>query len=233
MRYHPLTDDDRALMLSRIGVGSVDDLFSDVPERYRLKELLPLPASQPEMAVERSLGRLAAKNHAAGAGPFFVGAGAYRHHVPATVDHLIQRSEFLTSYTPYQAEISQGRLESLLNYQVSYMLPLCYLGLLLLTFHALFVLPPQQTVVSDLTGLPNANASLLDEGTAAGEAMSMAYELLKRKRSKFFASDAIHPQTLDLLKVPSRKPPRSHAVGQLMLSVFAAFTADPRWWFGL
>lgn len=93
--------------------------------------------------------------------------------------------------------------------------------------------PPQQTVVSDLTGLPNANASLLDEGTAAGEAMSMAYELLKRKRSKFFASDAIHPQTLDLLKVPSRKPPRSHTVGQLKLSVFAAFTADPRWWFGL
>ena len=79
----------------------------------------------------------------AGSAPFFCGAGAYRHHVPATVDHLIQRSEFLTSYTPYQPEIAQGRLEALLNYQ---------------------------TMVCDLTGLPVANASLLDEATAAARA---------------------------------------------------------------
>lgn len=165
MRYHPLTADDRALMLRKIGVDNVDDLFDAIPQRYLLKELLPLPPSQPEIAVERTLGRLAAKNRAAGAGPFFVGAGAYRHHVPATVDHLIQRSEFLTSYTPYQAEISQGTLQVLFEFQ---------------------------TQVARLTGMEVANASMYDGSTGAAEAVMMAARLTRR--SKVVLSGGLHPQ---------------------------------------
>jgi len=108
MRYLPLTDVDRAAMLGVIGVDSIDDLFTDVPDAARLKGVIAeLPAHQSEMAVERHLAALSAKSTAAGDAAFFCGAGAYRHHVPSTVDHLIQRSEFLTAYTPYQPEISQ------------------------------------------------------------------------------------------------------------------------------
>ena len=97
MRYLPLTPDDRAEMLRVIGAPSVDALFVDVPESARLSKLLDLPRVAGEMEVERELAAFAARNRPAGAGPFFCGAGAYRHHVPASVDHIIQRSEFLTS----------------------------------------------------------------------------------------------------------------------------------------
>ena len=113
MRYLPLTDEDRREMLARIGVGAIDDLFADVPADKLLAAPPALPYRQSELEVERVLGRMAARNVAAGAVPFFVGCGAYKHHVPATVDHLIQRSEFLTSYTPYQPEIAQGTLQYL------------------------------------------------------------------------------------------------------------------------
>ena len=106
MRYHPLTPTDRRDMLAKIGVSSVDALFKDVPQIAVVPHsAFDLPDTQGEMEVERALSRMAAKNTAAGAGPFFCGAGAHKHHVPAAVDHLIQRSEFLTSYTPYQPEI--------------------------------------------------------------------------------------------------------------------------------
>ena len=108
MRYLPLNDEDRADMLARIGVSGIDALFADIPKAKRLECDLDLPPRKTEMEVERLLSGLAAKNVAAGSVPFFVGAGAYKHHVPASVDHLIQRSEFLTSYTPYQPEIAQG-----------------------------------------------------------------------------------------------------------------------------
>src|SRR5262245_46621718 len=117
MRYLPLTDADRAEMLSVIGVSSVDDLFVDVPPAARLAGPVDLPRHAGELAVERTLSALAAKNRPAGAGPFFCGAGAYRHHVPASVDHIIQRSEFLTSYTPYQPEIAQWTLQRLFECQ--------------------------------------------------------------------------------------------------------------------
>src|ERR1700684_4304609 len=110
MRYLPLTADDRAHMLDVIGAPDIAALFADVPAAAPGAAVVPLPVHAGELAVERTLARLAAKNRAAGAGPFFCGAGAYRHHVPAAVDHLIQRSEFLTSYTPYQPELSQGTL---------------------------------------------------------------------------------------------------------------------------
>ena len=100
MRYLPLTDEDRQKMLETIGANSVDDLFVDVPKAARLTKPLDLPDHQGEMEVERALTALAAKNLDAAAVPSFLGAGLYRHFVPAAVDHLIQRGEFLTAYTP-------------------------------------------------------------------------------------------------------------------------------------
>ncbi len=171
MRYHPLTADDRALMLRKIGVGSIDDLFVDVPADKLFTEPMNLPAGQSEIAVERALSAMARKNHAAGDGPFFLGAGAYRHHVPATVDHLIQRSEFLTSYTPYQAEISQGTLQVLFEFQ---------------------------SQVARLTGMEVANASMYDGSTAAAEAVMMAARLTKRGRA--VVAGSVHPQYRDVIE---------------------------------
>src|SRR3569832_260421 len=117
MRFLPHTDADRADMLAAIGVGSIDDLFTDIPPEKRLSRSLDLPRLKSELEVSRILRGLAARNRAAGDGPCFAGAGAYRHHVPASVDHIIQRSEFLTSYTPYQPEIVQGTLQVLFEIQ--------------------------------------------------------------------------------------------------------------------
>src|SRR5258708_34497896 len=117
MRYHPLPPGDRTEMLARIGVPDIDALFADIPSDKRLAALPDLPRTKSEIEVERSLGRMAGRNVAAGSVPFFVGCGAYKHHVPASVDHLIQRSEFLTSYTPYQPEIAQGTLQYLFEFQ--------------------------------------------------------------------------------------------------------------------
>jgi glycine dehydrogenase subunit 1 len=164
MRYLPLTPQDRAEMLAVIGAPSIDALFIDTPESARLAGPVDLPPHQGELEVERALGRLAAKNRPAGAGPFFCGAGAYRHHVPASVDHIIQRSEFLTSYTPYQPEIAQGTLQVLFEFQ---------------------------TQVAALTGLPVANASLYDGSTACAEAVMMAARVTKR--SKAVLSGGLHP----------------------------------------
>jgi glycine dehydrogenase subunit 1 len=164
MRYLPLTPDDRSQMLAVIGAASIDDLFVDVPQSARRSGVVDLPLHQGELEVERALGALAAKNMAAGAGPFFCGAGAYRHHVPATVDHIIQRSEFLTSYTPYQPEIAQGTLQYLFEFQ---------------------------TQVAALTGMEVANASLYDGSTAAGEAVMMATRITRR--SKAVLSGGVHP----------------------------------------
>ncbi|MGD9649737.1 MAG: glycine dehydrogenase, partial [Dongiaceae bacterium] len=135
MRYLPLTAHDRKAMLQKIGVSHVDELFKDVPKAAVLSKNVDLPAYQGELEVERILRRLADKNIAAGSVPFFCGAGAYRHHVPASVDHLIQRGEFLTSYTPYQPEIAQGTLQYLFEFQ---------------------------TQVALITGMEVANASLYD-----------------------------------------------------------------------
>jgi len=164
MRYLPLTPTDRAEMLGVIGASSVDDLFIDVPKSARRTGAVDLPLHQGELEVERAIGALAAKNRAAGAGPFFCGAGAYRHHVPASVDHIIQRSEFLTSYTPYQPEIAQGTLQYLFEFQ---------------------------TQVAALTGMDVANASLYDGSTAAAEGVMMATRITRR--SKAVLSGGVHP----------------------------------------
>jgi len=164
MRYLPLTPDDRAQMLGVIGAADIDALFRDVPDAARKAALFDLPPHAGELAVERELAGLAALNRAAGAGPFFCGAGAYRHHVPASVDHLIQRSEFLTSYTPYQPEIAQGTLQVLFEFQ---------------------------TQVAALTGLDTANASMYDGSTACAEAVMMAQRVTRREKA--ILSGGLHP----------------------------------------
>jgi glycine dehydrogenase subunit 1 len=164
MRYLPLEDADRRAMLDRIGVRAIDDLFAAVPQDKLLKELVNLPKAKGELEVERELASLAQRNTPAGSVPFFVGCGAYRHHVPATVDHLIQRSEFLTSYTPYQPEIAQGNLQAMFEFQ---------------------------TQVAMLTGVEVANASMYDGSTAAAEAVLMADRLTRRRRA--VVSGGVHP----------------------------------------
>jgi glycine dehydrogenase subunit 1 len=165
MRYLPHSDIDREAMLTRIGVSAIDALFVDVPKDKRLDRLLALPLAKCEIEVERILGAMAARNVAAGSVPFFVGAGAYRHHVPASVDHLIQRSEFLTSYTPYQPEVSQGTLQYLFEFQ---------------------------SQVANLTAMEVANASMYDGSTGTAEAVLMAHRLTRRKKAVL--SGGLHPQ---------------------------------------
>jgi glycine dehydrogenase subunit 1 len=151
-------------MLHAIGVPDIDALFADVPPAKLLRELPALPKKQSEMAVERALASLAARNVPAGFVPFFAGCGAYKHHVPASVDHIIQRSEFMTSYTPYQPEIAQGTLQYLFEFQ---------------------------SQVAALTGMEVANASMYDGSTAAGEAVLMAHRLTKRKKAVL--TGGLHP----------------------------------------
>jgi glycine dehydrogenase subunit 1 len=164
MRYLPHTDSDRRSMLEAIGVPSIDALFATVPPSKLLQALPALPLAQSEMAVERALGRLAARNVPAGTVPFFAGCGAYKHHVPATVDYVIQRSEFMTAYTPYQPEIAQGTLQYLFEFQ---------------------------SQVAALTGMEVANASMYDGSTAAAEAVLMAHRLTKR--GKAMLAGGLHP----------------------------------------
>jgi glycine dehydrogenase subunit 1 len=171
MRYLPLTPHDRAQMLGVIGVASVDDLFVDVPAVARRIDPVDLPFHAGELEVEREMLALSRRNRSASEGPFFCGAGAYRHHVPATVDHLIQRSEFLTSYTPYQPEIAQGTLQVLFEFQ---------------------------TQVAALTGMEVANASLYDGSTATAEAVMMATRVTRR--TKAVMSGGIHPHYVETVE---------------------------------
>ena len=175
MRYLPLTGADRRQMLAQVGVASIDDLFADVPKDKLLADLPNLPNAKGELEVERELSRLAARNTAAGSVPFFVGAGAYRHHVPASVDHLIQRSEFLTSYTPYQPEISQGTLQYLFEFQ---------------------------TQVALLTAMDVANASMYDGSTATAEAVLMAHRVTRRRKA--VVSGGLHPHYRAVIDTLSR-----------------------------
>jgi len=189
VRYLPLTPADRSAMLGVIGAGSVDDLFVDVPASARLAGPIEgLPAHASEMAVERHMARLSAQNISAGSAPFFIGAGAYRHHVPASVDHLIQRGEFLTSYTPYQPEIAQGTLQVLFEFQ---------------------------TQVARLFGTDIANASLYDGSTACWEAIAMAGRVTRRNRTVISA--ALHPHYVETARTMARFTGDRLAVGQLRL----------------
>jgi glycine dehydrogenase subunit 1 len=172
MRYLPLTETDRSAMLATIGVDSVDALFRDVPEQARLKgPIAGLSNHMGELAVERHLSRLAAKNVTASAVPFFIGGGAYKHHVPASVDQTLLRGEFLTSYTPYQPEVTQGTLQYLFEFQ---------------------------TQVALLTGMDVANASMYDGATGTAEAVLMAARI--NKRNKVILSGGLHPHYREVVE---------------------------------
>ncbi len=176
MRYLPLTPNDRQDMLATIGASSIDELFVDVPEDARLDgPIRNLPMHAGEMAVEAHMKKLAKNNSAAGDMPFFLGAGAYRHHVPASVDHIIQRGEFLTAYTPYQPEIAQGTLQTLFEFQ---------------------------TQVARLFGVDVANASMYDGSTACWEAIVMARRITKR--GKAVLSSGLHPHYVSVAKTMAR-----------------------------
>ena len=176
MRYLPLTDADRSEMLAVIGVSSIDDLFADVPETARLDgPIHDLPMHASEMAVERHMSALAKQNLSAGEAPFFLGCGAYRHHVPASVDHLIQRGEFLTAYTPYQPEIAQGTLQMLFEFQ---------------------------TQVARLLGTDVANASMYDGSTACWEAIGMARRITRR--GKAILAPGLHPHYVSVARTMAK-----------------------------
>ncbi len=170
MRYLPQTQNARKEMLKTVGATSVDALFSDVPAQAMVEGTVDLPNHQGELQVERHLSSLAAKNVAASDVPFFLGAGVYYHHVPATVDYIIQRSEFLTAYTPYQPEIAQGTLQVVFEYQ---------------------------TFIAKMTGQEVANASLYDGSTSMTEAVLMAMRITKRK--KVAVATPLHPEYRDVM----------------------------------
>ncbi|WP_419814449.1 aminomethyl-transferring glycine dehydrogenase subunit GcvPA [Glacieibacterium sp.] len=176
MRYLPHTDADRRDMLRIIGAADIDALFADVPEAARLTApIAGLSAHMGELEVERALGKMASRNLTAGTTPFFLGCGAYKHHVPASVDHIIQRGEFLTSYTPYQPEIAQGTLQVLFEFQ---------------------------TQVARLTGMEVANASMYDGSTAMTEAVFMARRVTRRNRA--LVSSGVHPHYVSVLQTLTR-----------------------------
>lgn len=167
MRYLPLTAVDRAAMLKSIGVQSADDFYRELP----VTDTFDLPNHQGELEVERFMGALAMQNRTAAEGRFFLGAGTYYHHIPSSVDYIIQRSEFLTSYTPYQPEIAQGTLQVIFEYQ---------------------------TMIAALTGQDVANASMYDGATACAEAALMAMRLTGR--DKIVVGNTLHPHYQDVLK---------------------------------
>lgn len=171
MRYLPHSPKDRETMLAAIGVNSIDDLFAEIPQSARVTDGFGLPNHATELEVDRYFRKQSEKNLAASGAAFFIGGGAYRHHVPATVDHLIQRSEFLTAYTPYQPEISQGTLQALFEFQ---------------------------TQVAQLYDMEVANASMYDGSTGTGEAVLMAHRATKRKKA--IVSGGVHPQYIEVIE---------------------------------
>lgn len=169
--YIPHTPEDVKEMLDSVGLNSVDELFSDISEDVALGRELKLPLAMSELEVSEYLNKLANKNCSAIQNTCFLGAGSYDHYIPSIIDHIISRSEFYTSYTPYQPEISQGTLQYLFEYQ---------------------------TLISELTGLPVSNASLYDGGTAVTEAALMACDVARKK--KILVSETVNPQTRKILK---------------------------------
>jgi glycine dehydrogenase subunit 1 len=169
--YISLTKEDQDLMLKKIGVSSVDDLFEAIPEEVRFKGSLDINSSMSEIEVMNHIKKLAKKNVNTDELTCFLGAGAYDHYIPSVIKHLVSRSEFFTAYTPYQPEISQGTLQAIFEYQ---------------------------TMIADLTGMEVANASMYDGATACAEAAQMAIDSTKRKT--VLVSKTVHPETRTVLK---------------------------------
>ncbi|HEV2982575.1 MAG TPA: aminomethyl-transferring glycine dehydrogenase subunit GcvPA, partial [Solirubrobacteraceae bacterium] len=175
-RYTAITSEDLAAMLEAIGVGSVDEIFErQIPAPLRLGRPLALPAGMPEQDVYEHLRALSERNTSAEDELCFLGAGMYDHYVPAVVDMLCERSEFLTPYTPYQPEVSQGTLQVMFEYQ---------------------------TAISELTALPVSNASVYEGPSAVAAAAYMAK--LHNGRGRLVASAGLHPHTLQTLRTHAR-----------------------------
>src|SRR5919107_1248151 len=174
-RYTGVTDEDLKEMLDAIGVGSLEDLFVDIPEAVRLGRELDLPQGRSEQEVYEHLSALAARNRHTEEEVSFLGAGMYDHYVPALIDTLLSRSEFLTPYTPYQPEISQGGLQVMFEFQ---------------------------TAISELTGLPVSNSSLY-EGPSSVAASGYLALLENRNKRRFVISRGVHPQSRETLATTS------------------------------
>ena len=170
-RYLPNTEQDRQDMLAVIGAKDIMDLFSDIPEKVRLDEPMDLPASLSEYELLKHARELASKNTTASELPYFLGAGVYDHHIPAVVNHIISRQEFLTAYVPYQPEISQGGLQALFEWQ---------------------------TMICELTGMDVTNSGMYDGFNALAEAANLAIGKV-RKSNKILVSKAVHPQGIEVL----------------------------------
>ena len=170
-RYIPNTEADVEAMLEAVGARQIDDLFADIPPEFRLDRPLAMPAALTEAELMSELGRLASKCADADEYASYLGAGIYDHYIPSVVDHLISRSEFYTAYTPYQAEVSQGTLQAIFEYQ---------------------------TTISELTGMEVSNASMYDAGTGVAEAAIMA--CASTRRSKVLVSRAVNPRYRQVLQ---------------------------------
>lgn len=183
--FIPHTDDERSEMLRQIGVEHLEDLFVDVPENYRFPRL-NIPPALTEMEAIADLQGFANANESVRELSCFLGAGAYNHYIPAAVDAIIRRGEFLTAYTPYQPEVSQGTLQAIFEYQ---------------------------SLVCALTGMDASNASHYDGATAAAEAAILAYHHFRGKRKKILVSPAIHPDYRGVLKTYSIGLPNAQVIG--------------------
>ncbi|RST73932.1 aminomethyl-transferring glycine dehydrogenase subunit GcvPA [Siminovitchia acidinfaciens] len=170
-RYLPMTEQDKKEMLDTIGVDSIDELFSDIPEKVRFKGEYNIKQAKSETSLTKELANLAAKNADLKNNVSFLGAGVYDHYIPIIVDHVISRSEFYTAYTPYQPEISQGELQAIFEFQ---------------------------TMICELTGMDVANSSMYDGGTALAEAAMLSAGHTKRK--KVLVSKTVHPESREVLK---------------------------------
>ena len=168
--YIPNTIGEQAEMLAALGIDSIDQLFADIPDQFR-NPTLDLPAPLSELEIQRELGAMAAKNRPLGSGPSFLGAGSYDHFIPSIIKPLITRGEFLTAYTPYQAEASQGTLQVIYEFQ---------------------------TLICNLYGMEVANAGMYDGATSLAEATLMACRVTKRE--KVVLADTISPAYIDVIR---------------------------------
>ena len=168
-KYFPHTEDDLRAMLQKVGVTSMDDLYAEVPASIRFQGDYQLPSEMSELEVRQLFEKLGTQNQTL---TCFAGAGVYDHYTPAVIPQLLQRSEFLTSYTPYQAEISQGTLHYIFEYQ---------------------------SMMTELTGMDISNASMYDGTTAAAEAVMMAVASGK-KQDKVLVSETLDPKTLEVIR---------------------------------
>ena len=167
MRYTPHTLADQEHMLRAIGLKSIDDLYRHVPKTLRERAKVNLPPGLSELAVRKRLAALASQNADSGVWSLFLGGGIYNHFIPSAVDAILSRSEFATSYTPYQPEVSQGTLQTLFEYQ---------------------------TLICQLTGMEVSNAAVYDGASATAEAVLMSRRIQPAGRRRVLMSRALHPQ---------------------------------------